>query len=213
MNRAIASKVKFAAEYETMLAAASPSFPFPDLPEDTRATTFYTTGTTGLPKGVYYSHRQLVLHTLGVIEALASAPHATFTKQDVYMPVTPMFHVHAWGLPYVATMLGVKQVYPGRYLPAAILKLIDEGHRSCLDYEPVAQKKIAELDARINALKECRAMLAKSLSCCERKKRRVRAARRPWASDWTRSAANSRAKSVRSCFAWPAGPSWLPSTT
>jgi fatty-acyl-CoA synthase len=118
------SKLKFAAEYEAMLAAASPSFAFPDLPEDTRATTFYTTGTTGLPKGVYYSHRQLVLHTLGAGEALASAPHATFTKQDVYMPVTPMFHVHAWGLPYVATMLGVKQVYPGRYLPDVLLGLI-----------------------------------------------------------------------------------------
>ncbi len=118
------SKLAFDAEYEAMLAAASPSFAFPDLPEDTRATTFYTTGTTGLPKGVYYSHRQLVLHTLGAVEALASAPHATFTKQDVYMPVTPMFHVHAWGLPYVATMLGVKQVYPGRYLPDVLLGLI-----------------------------------------------------------------------------------------
>jgi len=118
------SKVAFAAEYEAMLAAASPSFAFPDLAEDTRATTFYTTGTTGLPKGVYYSHRQLVLHTLGSAEAFGSATHATFTAQDVYMPVTPMFHVHAWGLPYVATMLGVKQVYPGRYLPDVLLGLI-----------------------------------------------------------------------------------------
>ena len=118
------SKVSFAAEYEAMLAAASPSFAFPDLPEDTLATTFYTTGTTGLPKGVYYSHRQLVLHTLAAAEAFGSAPHATFTAQDVYMPVTPMFHVHAWGLPYVATMLGVKQVYPGRYVPDVLLGLI-----------------------------------------------------------------------------------------
>ena len=118
------SKLAFDAEYEAMLAAASPSFPFADLPEDTRATTFYTTGTTGLPKGVYYSHRQLVLHTLGSGEALASATHATFTKQDVYMPVTPMFHVHAWGFPYLATMLGVKQVYPGRYQPDVLLGLI-----------------------------------------------------------------------------------------
>ena len=100
-----------------MLAAASPSFAFPDLPEDTRATTFYTTGTTGVPKGVYYSHRQLVLHTLGAARRSRSAAHATFTAQDVYMPVTPMFHVHAWGLPYVATMLGVKQVYPAVICP------------------------------------------------------------------------------------------------
>ena len=104
-----------------MLARASPSFAFPELDENTRATTFYTTGTTGLPKGVYYSHRQLVLHTLARAQALAHAPHATFTARDVYMPITPMFHVHAWGLPYVATMLGVKQVYPGRYVPDVLL--------------------------------------------------------------------------------------------
>ncbi len=100
------STLPFAAEYESMLERAAPTFAFPDLDENTRATTFYTTGTTGLPKGVYYSHRQLVLHTLGVSQALAHAPHATFTAGDVYMPITPMFHVHAWGLPYVATMLG-----------------------------------------------------------------------------------------------------------
>src|SRR5215467_9608297 len=111
------SGVKFATEYESMLAAAAPTYDYPALNEDTRATTFYTTGTTGLPKGVYYSHRQLVLHTLAVSNALAQAPHATFGSGDVYMPITPMFHVHAWGLPYVAAMLGVKQVYPGRYVP------------------------------------------------------------------------------------------------
>ncbi|HEX4524479.1 MAG TPA: fatty acid--CoA ligase [Casimicrobiaceae bacterium] len=118
------TKVEFAGEYEAMLAAAAPDFAFPALPEDTRATTFYTTGTTGAPKGVYYNHRQLVLHTLGTIAAMASAPHAGFSARDVYMPLTPMFHVHAWGFPYVATMLGVKQVYPGRYVPDALLGLI-----------------------------------------------------------------------------------------
>ncbi len=118
------TKLTFAAEYESMLASAQPSFAFPSLDEDTRATTFYTTGTTGLPKGVYYSHRQLVLHTMAVANVLANAPHATLTSDDVYMPITPMFHVHAWGLPYVATLLGVKQVYPGRYVPDALLGLI-----------------------------------------------------------------------------------------
>ncbi len=107
-----------------MLARASSAYAFPELDEDTRATTFYTTGTTGLPKAVYYSHRQLVLHTMAVGHTLAHAPHATFAPGDVYMPITPMFHVHAWGLPYVATMLGVKQVYPGRYVPDALLGLI-----------------------------------------------------------------------------------------
>jgi len=118
------SGVEFAAEYEAMLAAAAPAHDFPALDEQTRATTFYTTGTTGLPKGVYYSHRQLVLHTLAVSHALGEAPHASFAAGDVYMPITPMFHVHAWGLPYVATMLGVKQVYPGRYVPETLLGLI-----------------------------------------------------------------------------------------
>ena len=114
----------FVAEYESMLERAVPTYAFPSLAEDTRATTFYTTGTTGLPKGVYYSHRQLVLHTMAVTAALGNAPHATFTSDDVYMPITPMFHVHAWGLPYVATLLGVKQVYPGRYVPDVLLGLI-----------------------------------------------------------------------------------------
>src|SRR5262249_50969032 len=119
-----ASPVAFAGEYEALLEGASASFDFPELDEDTRATTFYTTGTTGLPKGVYYSHRQLVLHTFAVSQTFGHAPHATFTAQDVYMPITPMFHVHAWGLPYVATLLGVKQVYPGRYVPETLLGLI-----------------------------------------------------------------------------------------
>lgn len=112
-------------EYEAALASASAEFAFTDFDEQTPATTFYTTGTTGEPKGVWFSHRQLVLHTLGVLANTSTAgAHGGFSRQDVYMPLTPMFHVHAWGLPYVATMLGVKQVYPGRYLPERILALL-----------------------------------------------------------------------------------------
>ena len=114
----------FEGEYEALLGACPAHFDFPDLDENARATTFYTTGTTGSPKGVYFSHRQLVLHTLAVTAALAMAPsQGRFHRGDVYMPMTPMFHVHAWGVPYVATMMGVKQVYPGRYLPDHLLKL------------------------------------------------------------------------------------------
>ncbi|MGB4599410.1 MAG: fatty acid--CoA ligase [Trichlorobacter sp.] len=121
------SPITFAGEYEALLAAASPEYNFPDFDENTRATTFYTTGTTGLPKGVYFSHRQLVLHTMGVMSVLGSAVgHGSFNRQDVYMPITPMFHVHAWGVPYIATMLGVKQVYPGRYLPDTLLELVEK---------------------------------------------------------------------------------------
>ena len=116
-------------EYETLLANSASHFDFPDFDENMRATTFYTTGTTGLPKGVYFTHRQLVLHTLGALATLGSAPEqGNFRQNDVYMPITPMFHVHAWGLPYVATMLGLKQVYPGRYIPDLLLELIEKEH-------------------------------------------------------------------------------------
>jgi fatty-acyl-CoA synthase len=111
-------------EYEALLAAAATEHDFPDFDENARATTFYTTGTTGPPKGVYFSHRQIVLHTLATLAGLAMPRvQGRFHRADVYMPVTPMFHVHAWGLPYLATMAGVKQVYPGRYVPESILKL------------------------------------------------------------------------------------------
>jgi fatty-acyl-CoA synthase len=123
------SSIAFAAEYEELLARSAEDFDFPDFDENTRATTFYTTGTTGNPKGVYFSHRQLVLHTLAVLGSLASTPeHQRFHRGDVYMPITPMFHVHAWGVPYVATAMGVKQVYPGRYLPDTLLALIKQEH-------------------------------------------------------------------------------------
>ncbi|MFO1228635.1 fatty acid--CoA ligase [Roseateles sp.] len=117
----------FAGEYESLLEAASPNFEFLDFDENTRATTFYTTGTTGAPKGVYFSHRQLVLHTLGTMGALTSAPaQGRVHRDDVYMPITPMFHVHAWGMPYIATLMGLKQVYPGRYVPDQLLRIIDQ---------------------------------------------------------------------------------------
>ena len=115
----------FAGEYEALLAGGDAGFAFPDLPETTRATLFYTTGTTGDPKGVAYSHRQLVLHTLGVTAAFGPVPgRGGFKLDDVYMPLTPLFHVHGWGFPLIATMLGTRQVYPGRYDPVRILGLI-----------------------------------------------------------------------------------------
>ena len=119
------TSIPLAGEYEKLLAGETDVFPFADFDENTRATTFYTTGTTGMPKGVYFSHRQLVLHTLGTIAALGTATkQGRFHQNDVYMPITPMFHVHAWGFPYIATAVGVKQVYPGKYLPATLLQLI-----------------------------------------------------------------------------------------
>ncbi|MCC8986437.1 MAG: fatty acid--CoA ligase [Candidatus Contendobacter sp.] len=119
-----ATRLDISTEYEDLLATGNPDYKFPDFSEETRATTFYTTGTTGLPKGVYFSHRQLVLHTLAIAAALQGIGQGRFNHDDVYLPITPMFHVHAWGIPYVATMLGVKQVYPGRYVPEQLLRLI-----------------------------------------------------------------------------------------
>jgi fatty-acyl-CoA synthase len=114
-----------AGHYEDMLAASSADFDFPDFDENTQATTFYTSGTTGAPKGVYFSHRQMVLHSISELAALGLAhKQGRFHSESVYMPVTPMFHVHAWGLPYAATAAGAKQVYPGRYVPDLLLKLI-----------------------------------------------------------------------------------------
>ena len=115
------------ASYAQLLQSGSTAYAFTDFDENTKATTFYTTGTTGKPKGVHFSHRQLVLHTLGVA-AVSGCYHTIgrFRSNDVYMPLTPMFHVHAWGFPYVATLLGAKQVYPGRYEPEKLLKLIEK---------------------------------------------------------------------------------------
>ncbi|MFW5930456.1 MAG: fatty acid--CoA ligase [Desulfosalsimonas sp.] len=114
-------------EYNELMEKASAEYDFPDFDENTMATTFYTTGTTGLPKGVFFSHRQLVMHTYGMVaNTSAYESQAHITSKDVYMPMTPMFHVHAWGVPYVMTLLGAKQIYPGRYEPEMLLKLIME---------------------------------------------------------------------------------------
>lgn len=114
-------------DYESLLEKSPDTYDFPDFDENSVATTFYTTGTTGLPKGVYFTHRQLMLHTFAIV-----AVHSAYKSQihldssDVYMPITPMFHVHAWGSPYMMTLIGAKQVYPGRYEPDMLLSLIQK---------------------------------------------------------------------------------------
>ncbi|MCW2271261.1 Long-chain-fatty-acid--CoA ligase [compost metagenome] len=116
-----------AGEYEALLAGACDEYEFPDFDENSLATLFYTTGTTGNPKGVYFTHRQLVLHTLNELGTFAACGAEPLLRSgDVYMPITPMFHVHAWGVPYVATALGIKQVYPGRYEPNQLVRLFRE---------------------------------------------------------------------------------------
>ena len=121
-----ASKVNKYAHYEALLAAMPDKYDFPDFDEDAVATMFYTTGTTGDPKGVYYTHRQLVLHTYHLAATFGFVAGATgrFGSDDVYMPLTSMFHVHAWGFPYLATMYSLKQVYVGKFDSANVLQLV-----------------------------------------------------------------------------------------
>ena len=126
-HQAASTQLPVAGEYEQLLGASSAEYEFPDFDENSVATTFYTTGTTGNPKGVYFTHRQLVLHTINMVGSLGVYEGMPLLRsEDVYMPITPMFHVHAWGVPYAATLMGVKQVYPGRYEPNALAKLIDK---------------------------------------------------------------------------------------
>lgn len=86
----------------------------PELSEDDIATTFYTSGTTGLPKGVLFTHRQIVLHSLASNAVLVQDP-TSWRSDDVVMPLVPMFHVHSWGAPYACVNLGMKYVLPGKY--------------------------------------------------------------------------------------------------
>ena len=111
-------------EYEALLAEQPDHYDFPAFDENAVATLFYTTGTTGNPKGVFFTHRQLVLHTLTEASAFQAPGFELLNRDKVYMPITPMFHVHAWGVPYTATLMGATQVYPGRYEPEMLVKLL-----------------------------------------------------------------------------------------
>lgn len=111
-------------EFESLLSEQPTDYAFPSFDENAVATLFYTTGTTGSPKGVFFTHRQLVLHTLSEASAFQAPGFELLNRDKVYMPITPMFHVHAWGVPYTATLMGATQVYPGRYEPEMLVKLL-----------------------------------------------------------------------------------------
>jgi len=98
--------------YEELIEAEKDDFDWPDFDENTAACLCYTSGTTGNPKGALYSHRSTIIH------AYASAlPDAlNLSARDVILPVVPMFHVNAWGLPYACAMSGVKLVFPAHHL-------------------------------------------------------------------------------------------------
>ncbi len=99
-------------DYESWIAGESASYAWPEMDERVAAALCYTSGTTGNPKGVLYSHRSTLLHAY----AGAMPDAMNLSSRDSVLPVVPMFHVNAWGIPYVAAMVGVKLVFPGAAL-------------------------------------------------------------------------------------------------
>jgi fatty-acyl-CoA synthase len=119
-----ATKLPGALSYESLIAGESDSFEWPEFDERTASSLCYTSGTTGDPKGVLYSHRSTIIHTYA--SALPDA--INLSSRDVVLPVVPMFHVNAWALPYSCPMVGAKLVFPGPRMgdPETLQALIEE---------------------------------------------------------------------------------------
>jgi acyl-CoA synthetase (AMP-forming)/AMP-acid ligase II len=108
--------------YDDLVASGDPAFPWPELDENTASSLCYTSGTTGNPKGVLYSHRSTVLHSF----AVNFADSISFSAADIVLPVVPMFHVNAWGAPYACAQVGARMVMPGPGLDGpSLLGLIE----------------------------------------------------------------------------------------
>jgi fatty-acyl-CoA synthase len=127
--------------YEQLLAAQPSSYPRSDIPEDTVLGICYTSGTTGRPKGVEYTHRSTYLHALTTTSGAATG----MGPQDCGLAIVPMFHVNAWGSPFAATMVGAKQVYTGPYMdPATIVSLLEEEQVTMATGVPTIWAGVAE---------------------------------------------------------------------
>jgi acyl-CoA synthetase (AMP-forming)/AMP-acid ligase II len=120
-STALRSAGKLAHDYEELLAAQSDRHAWPDPDESSAAALCYTSGTTGEPKGVAYSHRSIYLHSMAVNTPTAHG----LTWSDIFLPVVPMFHVNAWGMPYAAFLAGAGQLLPDRFLqPESLVAMI-----------------------------------------------------------------------------------------
>ncbi len=109
--------------YEDLIADQPTEFDWPEFDENTASSLCYTSGTTGNPKGVLYSHRSTVLHSFFVL----SVPGLTMDEESAMLPVVPMFHVNAWGVPYFGPMVGAKLVFPGPRLDGESLAELMNG--------------------------------------------------------------------------------------
>ena len=120
------TKLNPISEYEELLRSASPEYAYPDLDENTVASLSNTTGTTGDPKICFFTHRQHIMHTLIWANMLQgfSGERGLDPRRDLTIQLVPMFHAHGWGVPYMATFLGCKQVYPGRFDPKGFLEIL-----------------------------------------------------------------------------------------
>ena len=142
-----------ALDYEQLVSDGDEGFEFPDVDERSAAALCYTSGTTGKPKGVLYSHRSTVLHAIGANQSDGLG----ISQTDSVMPVVPMFHVNAWGLPYIATNSGARLVMPGpRMTPGDLAELIAEEHVTFTAGVPTIWQGMMRLDPApdLSSLKE-----------------------------------------------------------
>jgi fatty-acyl-CoA synthase len=143
---------------ETLLAAESPAFAWPAVDERAAAAMCYTSGTTGDPKGVVYSHRSQVLHAMGCLQRGSFG----IDEDDIVLPIVPMFHANCWGLPYAAGLAGASLIFPDRFMGDAsvVLDLAEREHVTVLAGVPTIWiNALAALERTGKRLSEVRIVL------------------------------------------------------
>ncbi|WKX71661.1 long-chain fatty acid--CoA ligase [Streptomyces sp. XD-27] len=150
-------------DYEDLIAGRPTTFDWPEVDERDAAALCYTSGTTGDPKGVAYSHRSVYLHSLQVnsVEAFGIG------SRDTVLPVVPMFHVNAWGTPYAAFMVGASLLMPDRFLqPAPLAEMIESERPTIAAAVPtIFQGLLGELDAKRRDVSSVRCVIIGGAAC------------------------------------------------